>query len=227
MKTVFITGASRGIGKALAEKFLREGYEVIGTSTSGKSNYSNNNLTFLKLDISSEKSIEKCVKDFKKLPREEGTPSGANKKIDILINNAGIVVDIEDKKVNLKKLKKTLDVNLIGTISFCESILPFINSGGQVINITSKSGSIGTIPYSDHPSYNISKAGLNMYTKVLSYYLSNRNILVNAFNPGSVKTDMNPEGKISVEESANDMFKRIVTLKETGKFWFKDKEFPW
>ena len=77
-KTVFITGVSRGIGKALAEKFLSEGYGVVGTSTSGKASWNHKNLTLLKLNLSLSNSIEECVKSFTKL----------NKKIDILINNA-------------------------------------------------------------------------------------------------------------------------------------------
>ena len=69
-KVVLITGASRGIGRALAEKFLEENYFVIGTSTSGKAEFSSKNLTFLKLDLSSTKSINACVNSFKKLNKK-------------------------------------------------------------------------------------------------------------------------------------------------------------
>ena len=70
-KIVFITGVSRGIGKALAGKFLEGGYTVMGTSTTGKSPLKHTDLTLLKLDLSSSKSIERCVQDFVKLKKKD------------------------------------------------------------------------------------------------------------------------------------------------------------
>jgi len=106
-KLVFITGASRGIGKALAQRFLKEDYEVIGTST-GKESFKHPNLAFLKLDLSSPKSIDKCISHFLRL----------DKKIDILINNAGIWSGNDgDTTMYLNSLRKVLEVNLFGTIN--------------------------------------------------------------------------------------------------------------
>src|SRR3989344_9588014 len=127
-KAVFITGVSRGIGKALAEKFLKEEYVVISTSTTGKSQIKHKDLTLLKLDLSSTKSIEKCVQDFITL----------KKKIDILINNAGIWSGREDSEMRVESLRKILEVNVIGTIDLTERLLPFIPNGGKIINISSK-----------------------------------------------------------------------------------------
>ncbi len=215
-KIVFITGISRGIGEALAKKFLSEGYIIIGTSTSGRASYSHKNLIILKLDLSSEKSIEKCVEDFKKL----------DKKIDILINNAGALFDEDETQVKLNKLRKTLEINLIGTINLTENLLPSIAPKGKIINISSSAGSLTDQTHSNYPSYSISKAALNMYTRVLSFKL--KDISVNSIHPGWVKTDMGGrDATLTPEESANFIFNKIISLKETGKFWFKDKEFPW
>ncbi|MEK6792460.1 MAG: SDR family NAD(P)-dependent oxidoreductase [Nanoarchaeota archaeon] len=220
MQTVFITGVSRGIGKALAEKFLSKNYDVIGTSTSGKADIKHKNLTLLKLDLSSSKSIEECVKDFKKL----------NKKIDILINNAGIWSGQEDnpQRLDMKNLRNVLEVNLFGTIELTEKLLDSINKSGKIINISSSAGSLNKIYHADYPDYSISKAALNMYTRTLAIRLNQKNILVASIHPGWVKTDMGgKEADISPEEAAEGIYQRIITLKETGKFWFKQDKFPW
>ncbi len=220
-KIVFVTGSSRGIGRALTEKFLAEGYEVIGTSTSGKSPWRDNNLIILKLNLSSSKSIENCVKDFTKL----------NKKIDILINNAGIWSDNENPIMNLAYLRRVLEVNLIGTVDLTERLIPYVHDGGKIINISSRAGSIThvgikkNVNYSD---YRISKTAINMYTKILSIRLENRKIIVASIHPGWTETDMGGKGAdFTPAESAENVYKRIVTLKETGQFWFKQEKFPW
>ncbi len=218
-KIVFITGASRGIGRALTEKFLEENYVVIGTSTSGKISLKHHNLIPLKLDLSSEKSIENSVKEFSKL----------NKKIDILINNAGIWSGREDPIMRINSLRKILEVNLVGTIDFTEKIIPYVSKGSKIINISSRAGSLTHIGYTpNYPDYRISKAGLNMYTLILAKRLENKEITVASIHPGWVKTDMGgSNADIEPEEAANEIYKRIISLKETGQFWFKQDKFPW
>ena len=220
MQTVFITGVSRGIGKALAEKFLKEGYEVIGTSTAGKAEIKNKNLTILKLDLSLPKSIEQCVKDFEKL----------NKRIDILVNNAGIHIS-KDLIMNVNNLRKILEVNLIGTIDLTERLILFIKEGGKIINISSRAGSITNVGIKkdvNFSDYRISKAALNMYTKTLSIRLENKKIMVASIHPAWVETDLGGKGAtFKPHESADNVYNRIITLKETGKFWFKQEELPW
>src|SRR3989344_8385602 len=214
-KVVFITGISRGIGKALAEKFLAEEYEVVGTSTSGKASIKHKLLTVLNLNLSLPESIEECVKVFTKL----------NKKIDILINNAGIYANNEDPVMKIDYLRKVLEVNLIGTIDLTERLLPFVREGGKIINISSRAGSITNVGIKknvDYPDYRISKASLNMYTKTLSIRLEGKEIIVASIHPGWVETDMGGKGaEFKPHESAENIYNKIVNLKETGQFWFK------
>ena len=219
-KTIFITGISRGIGKALAEKFIKEGYKVIGTSTSGKSDLKDKSLTMLKLDLSSPKSIEECVKEFKKL----------NKKIDILVNNAGIWSGEEKdpQLLDLNHLRKVLEVNLFGTIDLTERLLTSIYDTGKIMNISSRAGSLNKIYHADYPDYSISKTALNMYTRTLAIRMKSRGIIVASLHPGWVKTDMGgSNADIHPEESAEGLYQRIITLKETGEFWFKQDKMPW
>ncbi len=111
MKTVLITGISRGIGRALAERFLENGDFVIGTSTTGESPIVNDRLLTFQLDLANPKNIEACAKAI----------VNSGKKIDILINNAGTWSGVEDSPtIRVDLLRKVLEVNLFGTIDFTE-----------------------------------------------------------------------------------------------------------
>ena len=220
MKNVLITGVSRGIGKALAEKFLKEGYFVIGTSTTGTADFSDKNLVVYKLDLSDSKSIHECAAEIAKL----------GKKIDILINNAGALLDGEERSVIIEKLRKTLEINLIGTIDFTEKIIPLMNTGGHILNASSSAGALARTKESNddiYPAYRISKTALNMYTRSLAVHLRDK-MIVSSFHPGWVKTDMGGEdADMSPEEAANYIFDLAISKVETGQFWFKGKKFDW
>src|SRR5258708_26820472 len=109
MKTIVITGTSRGIGQALAQKFLAEGYFVIGTSTSGKSKLADKNLVTLQLDLSNPESIKACTEKIIVL----------NKPIDILINNAAIYREQKyESEINVDLIRPVMEVNLFGVIDF-------------------------------------------------------------------------------------------------------------
>ncbi len=218
MKTVLITGVSRGIGKALAERFLQNGDFVIGTSTKGTSDWTNGNLTVLKLDLSKSESIEECAEQIIAL----------GKKIDILINNAGIWSGAEDDPVlRIKDLRKTLEVNLFGTADFTDRVLPLVNDGGHIINISSRAGSLSYVHDAEYPDYKISKAALNMFTRMLAIRFKDK-ITVSSVHPGWVKTDMGgSDADMEPKEAAEHIFKLAYTPVETGQFWFKGEKFPW
>ena len=226
MKTALITGIGRGIGKALAEKFLAEGYSVIGTTFNTQTVPSAPNLKTYSLDLSSPDSIKTCTDAI--------ASSGA--KIDILINNAGAMPDSEETSIVVDKLRKTLEVNLIGTIDFTERIVPSI-VGGHIINMSSQAGSLAEAdiladthePY-HYPAYKISKCALNMYTRTLAVRMAHEKtgIIVSSVHPGWVKTDMGgSEAPTTPEEAATDIFKLAISKPETGQFWYKGEKYPW
>ncbi len=220
MKTVLITGVSRGIGKALTEKFLKEGHYVIGTSTDGNSDIKSDNLKIVKIDLSNSESITECVNEIKFL----------NKKIDILINNAGILVDRNFNTVNIENLRKTLEVNLIGTITFTEQIISVLSIGAHILNAASSAGSLAKtqeIDDDEYPSYRISKTALNMYTRTLAIHLKDK-ITVSSYHPGWVKTDMGgSDAPMTTEESAGYIYDLAISKVETGQFWFKGEKMAW
>ncbi|KKT01000.1 MAG: Oxidoreductase, short chain dehydrogenase/reductase [Candidatus Nomurabacteria bacterium GW2011_GWF2_43_8] len=221
MKTVLITGISRGIGKALAQKFLSEGCFVIGTSTSGSSNLNDKNLITLQLDLSSSESIKVCAEKVKAL----------NKPIDILINNAGIFLPQKyDSTFEVGPIRQVMEVNLFGTIDFTERIVSQLAQGSHVINISSRQGSMShPISGQSHVGLKISKAALNMFTRILSYQLKDK-ATVSSVHPGAVKsggTMAPPDADMEPEEAARYIYDLAISKPETGQFWFKGKKFPW
>lgn len=218
MKTIVITGASRGIGKALAERFLKNGDFVIGTSTSGTSPIEHERLLMLQLDLANPESIEACTKSI----------IDSGKTIDILINNAGTWSGIEDDPIiYLDILRKTLEVNLFGAVDFTERLIPILNEGGHIVNVSSRAGSMTNTNHSNYPDYKISKAALNMVTRCLAIRLEGR-ITVSSVHPGWVKTDMGgSDADIEPAEAAEDIFTLANSKPETGQFWFKGEKFPW
>jgi len=217
--TIFITGVSRGIGKATAQKFLDEGYRVFGTSLSGELDYTHENLTPVRLDITNEQQ----VKDIVQYLHEN------NITLDILLNNAGVLLDEDDDEVVLDRLRATLEVNLIGTIRITQALLPFIVSGGKIINISSSAGQLERdLTSTRYPGYKISKTALNMYTVCLAKRLESKEITVSAVHPGWVRTDMGgKEADLAPEEAATYLFEFAHKDVETGKFWFKSERMKW
>ncbi len=223
MRAVLITGVGKGIGEALREKFLAEGWFVMGTYHATRP-ADNDNLLSFPLDLSSAQSISECARAI----RETG------KKISVLINNAGILVDDEETIVLANKLRETLEVNLIGTVDFTEQMISLVEDSGHIINISSTAGSLelainGVSHYPNHyPAYKISKAALNMYTRILAVNLKDRDITISSVHPGWVKTDMGGlEADISPEEAAKYIYEFAITRPETGGFWFKGEKLPW
>jgi len=222
MKTVVITGTTRGIGRALVNKFLSEGYKAIGTATSGKTDISNPHFQIIQLDLTDSKSIIKAAKEIAEKADH----------IDILINNSGVnFEDWNDVHISMDTLRKTLEVNLIGLIDFTEHLIPQIATNGQIINMSSRMGSLSqnaTSNSADNPSYRIGKTALNMYTKIVGARLKNKGITVSSVNPGWVKTDMGgDEAPRTPKEAAEQIFKLATTKHETGLFWLDNKQFPW
>lgn len=221
MKTILVTGISRGIGRALAERFLENDDFVIGTSTSGSTPIEHDRLLTLQLDLSNPESIAACTQSI----------IDSGKTIDILINNAGIWSgDEEERTIRMDYLRKVLEVNLFGTIDFTERLIPLINRGGHIVNISSRMGSLQYLEKggrANNPDYRISKAAINMATKLFAMRLDG-SITASSVHPGWVKTDMGgSDADIEPAEAAEDIFTLANSQVETGQFWFKGEKFPW
>jgi len=211
IKTVLITGANRGIGFHLATQFTKHNYKVIGTSRSGTIQ-NLNNIEVLQLDLANKNSMAKI----------KNTLEQNNTKIDILINNAGIGPDLENERPDENTFRETFEVNVIGTTFFTELMTPIVKQGGKIINISSKMGSINACNMSGSVAYRMSKAALNMYTKILTNKLSDSH-KVAAIHPGWVRTNISKStsihGRLAPDDAAERIFNFVATNFETGIFW--------
>lgn len=219
MKNIIITGCSRGIGLATISLLAKnKDYNIIGTSTSGKHTLKTSNFQIFKLDLSQETSINDFVKQL------EGV------KIDSLINNAGVLLeDWNVSAINLEQLKQTFDVNLFGTIRLTENLLPNFKRHAHIINVTSEWGAFSDPNFDAfQPHYKMSKAALNMYTKLLAKRLENKPILVSALDPGWTQTDMGGQAASRQPEAvAQDILNLLDSDVVSGQFWHNGQVRPW
>ena len=228
MSTVLITGIGKGIGHALARKFLAEGDEVFGTYFSHQPTFDSavaERITLVRLNLASSDSIRECAQAIHAL----------GKKIDILVNNAGVLCDEDETTVVIEKLRTTLEVNLFGTIDLTERLIDAVRApNGHIVNISSTAGSLALVDVTSshyprhYPSYKISKTALNMYTRILAVRLRESGVTVSAVHPGWVKTEMGgADAEITPEEAAEHIYTLAISQPETGQFWYKGKNLPW
>jgi 3-oxoacyl-[acyl-carrier protein] reductase len=180
-KVVFVTGGSRGIGRALADKFADLGAKVIVTYKSriDHRHFKPRNIHYFKCDSADAKRVKQVVENVIK----------AFKKIDVLVNNAGITKDVLIMRMSEKDWDSVIDTNLKGTFLFCKYVSKNMvkNHSGKIINISSI---VGTTGNAGQANYAASKAGQIGLTKTLAKELGAYNIQVNAVAPGFVETDM-------------------------------------
>jgi 3-oxoacyl-[acyl-carrier protein] reductase len=200
-KVALITGASKGIGHAVALEFAKEGAIVIVNYHNSKQEADNlvseikklnSDALAIKADISKEDEIKALVTQ---VVDKFG-------HINILVNNAGIVFDIPWMEKTVEQWHKTLDTNLIGTFLCCKYAVPHMPDGSRIINISSTNG-LGTVS-TESMDYDASKAGMIAITKSLAKELA-PNILVNSIAPGWVDTDINkylPKDYVKSEEAS-------------------------
>lgn len=189
-KTVLITGGAGGIGSATAKKFAKQGYDIAINYYS-----SDDKAIELKNGILSECQVRAEV--YKADVSDESQVSGMIDKIkndfgrvDVLVNNAGIVYDRDFEDITIEQFKKTLSVNVIGAFIVAREIRKIMPDGGAIINVSSTNGTKTISP--ECLDYNISKIGLQSLTRDLAFQFR-PSIRVNAVAIGWANTDMNKD----------------------------------
>ena len=179
-KNIFISGASRGIGKSMAQHFAKSNFNVVGTSRNNfKFDNDLENLLPIKLDVTSRNDVKDCFDELK----------SKNLLPDILINNAGITADQLFLRMSDDDWDNVINTNLTGTFNLTKIFLKNMikNKFGRIINISSISGLMGN---PGQVNYSSSKAALNGFTKSLAKEVGSRNITVNCVASGFIDTDM-------------------------------------
>jgi NAD(P)-dependent dehydrogenase (short-subunit alcohol dehydrogenase family) len=191
-KTVLITGATRGLGFFLTKKYLEDGATVFA----GARDISTPMLEELKLEFPKTLvPITLEVTDSSSVGEAAFNVGKHTAKIDVIINNAAIHNNSSFEILENADIEDCLpvyDVNSLGPLRVVKAFLPLIkkSASAKIINISSESGSISTCRREKEFDYCMSKAALNMGTKLLSNYLKKYNITVLAVHPGWMRTDM-------------------------------------
>lgn len=232
MQTVCITGANRGIGFAFAKAYLERGARVFGTSR----NPEDKNIRSLANDYTDRFApISMDVADRESVTRGAEEMSVAANSLDILINNAGTNTFDNEKKVeeiSEENVQKVFDVNTLGPLRVVQGLIPLLRKSGKgkVVMISSTGGSIAHQQGGRVVPYCVSKAGLNMLTKLLYFHLREDGVATVALHPGWVRTDMGGSGgALSPEESVSAMMKVIEELTTESKLFvdYRGEELPW
>ena len=182
-----ITGASRGIGRAIAERLADDGFFVIGTATSDAgadsiSAYLGENGKGMKLDVSDSESVSSIIKTIND---DFGAPT-------VLVNNAGITRDNLLMRMKDDEWDDIINTNLTSVFRMSKAVLRGMMKvkTGRIINISSVVGSTGN---AGQANYAAAKAGMIGFTKSMAKEVGSRNITVNTVAPGFIDTDMTRE----------------------------------
>lgn len=239
-KIALITGANRGIGLETARQLGKLGMTILlGARDLAKAEKAAEELRRekmevrpIKIDVAASASIAAAAAMVEK---EFG-------RLDILINNAGVMVDSYDTKISempMEIWRRTFDANFFGLIATTQAFLPLLrqSEAGRIVNLSSILGSItyhatpGSPVYdSKVPAYDVSKSAVNAYTVHLAYELRGTKIKVNAAHPGWVKTEMGgKDAPMELAEGAKTSV-ALATLGEdgpSGAYVHMGKPLPW
>lgn len=194
-QVALVTGASRGIGKAIAERLAEDGFFVVGTATSDNgadsiSTYLGENGKGLRLDVADPESIAEVVKA---VTEEYGAPT-------VLVNNAGITRDNLLMRMKDDEWDDIINTNLTSVFRMSKAVLRGMMKAktGRIINISSVVGSTGN---AGQANYAAAKAGMIGFAKSMAKEVGSRNITINTVAPGFIDTDMTKELGADIKNS--------------------------
>ena len=180
MKNIIITGTSSGIGLELVKIYSKNGFRVISLSRSDLPVLGLDGVEHINFDISEKESLDKLI----------SLVENKYKRIDVLINNAGKLINKSFKDLSKDDLYNIYDVNVFGVISLIQSLLPFFKKDSHVVNISSIGGISGSAKFPGLTAYSSSKGALNILTEVLAEEFKESGPKFNSLSLGSVNTPM-------------------------------------
>ncbi len=231
-RVALVTGANRGIGYEICRQLAKQGLGVVLTARdAGKGKAAAKALhaeglevEFHRLDVTSCRSIRSCV----------AAVAERRGRIDVLVNNAGIMSDTRGSRFLDSKLdtyRDTLEANLFGPLQLAQAVMPLMkaNRYGRIVNLSSGLGQLSDMQ-AGSPAYRISKTALNALTRILAAEFKDSNVLANSMCPGWVRTDMGGESAPRTPEQAADTAVWLATLPDdgpTGGFFRNRKAIDW
>ena len=218
MKTLIVTGASRGIGLEICTQAASKGYQVIALSRNIKPLLGIENIYSFAVDLSYENAIQDFIK----------TISKSFSKIDALINCAGSLINKPFIETSCEEFKKVFQVNIFAVASLIRLIFPMMNPQGHVVNISSMGGVQGTTKFPGLSAYSSSKAGLIILTELLAEEFKESGPAFNALALGAVQTEMLEEAFPGYKASiyAKEMATYILEFALKGQQLYNGKVLP-
>ncbi|MCY3884724.1 MAG: 3-oxoacyl-ACP reductase FabG [Gammaproteobacteria bacterium] len=205
-RTALVSGASRGIGSAIACRLVKDGIFVYGTATTDEGVESINDAlgsdgSGLKMVLPDEESISSAL----------GAISDANRTVEILVNNAGITRDNLFMRMSDQNWQDVLDTNLTGIFRVTKSLIRSMmrQRWGRIVNLGSVVGQAGN---PGQVNYSATKAGIEGFTRALALEVASRGVTVNCVAPGMIETDMTSD----LPESVTDNLKSRIPLGRLG-----------
>jgi len=218
--TVVITGANRGIGLELARQWQARGERVIPVCREPSDELRALGADILDgIDVTHDADVHRLADEL------------AGERVDLLYNNAGILIDENLANMDWATMRQQFEVNTLGPLKVTHALLPSMGEGGKIGLMTSRMGSIADNDSGGRYGYRMSKAALNAAGKSLSVDLAPRGIAVAILHPGFVTTEMTEgRGHITPAEAAERLIRRMdqLDLANTGTFWHSDGSvLPW
>ncbi len=217
MKNVLITGSSRGIGFEMVKLFAEAGHNVLALSRNTQPVIDLNlkNVTAIAFDIAEEAEMVK-VSSF--LQKEI-------KQVDVLINNAGHLVNKPFAEISSEEFKKCYDINVLGVASLTRTVLPFLKKDSHVVNISSMGGVQGSVKFPGLSAYSSSKGAVITLTELLAEEYKETGPSFNVLALGSVQTEMLEEAfpGFKAPLSATEMAQYIMDFSLNGHKFYNGK----
>jgi len=204
MKNVIITGTSRGIGFELAQLFAKNNHNVLALSRNSEplNNLNIQNITSLSVDLSNESDLKKVI-DF---------VASHWKKVDVLINNAGKLINKPFENLTSTDFLEVYKINVFAVAELTRQIIPFLSKGSHVVTISSIGGVQGSIKFPGLAAYSSSKGAVLTLTELLAEEYKEQQISFNALALGAVQTEM--------LEEAFPGYKAPVSAKEMASYMY-------
>jgi len=217
MKNVIITGTSRGIGFELAQIFAKNGYQVLALSRNSEplENLTIKNITTISIDLSKENELKKITNFV----------NSNWKTVDILINNAGKLINKPFGKLTTSDFLESYQVNVFSVAELTRQLIPFFKKGSHVVNISSIGGVQGSIKFPGLAAYSSSKGALITLTELLAEEYKEQQIAFNVLALGAVQTEMLEEAfpGYKAPVSAIEMADYIFNFALTGNKFYNGK----
>lgn len=206
-KVILVTGASSGIGKAVAAALIAKGHNVFGTSRKVENGAVIDGVYFLRMDVSIESEVTEGVKTL--LSKSDG-------RLDVVVNNAGLGMVGPVENVSDQEAREIFDTNVFGVLNVCRTTIPHLRKagGGYIINITSLAAQMG-LPF--RGIYSSSKFAVEGFTESLSQEVQQFGIKVVLIEPGDFKTNININRKVAAFVSPEYISQNEDTLRQISQ----------